>query len=108
MLLVQEQGRVQWQKMDGSRIARTAHEPAIGYHITAIFNFATLERTRIYRNITTDHESVETAPIDPVHPGPDACEAHEKLKAAGGTPPDLGASPSAAPAKAAVIRPAAP
>lgn len=49
-----------WKKLDDHRIARVQDQPAIGYRVTEIFNFAAAERTRLYRNLETNAETVET------------------------------------------------
>ncbi len=49
-----------WKLLDSARVARVQDDEAIGYRLTEIFNFATLERTRLYRNLDSNAESAET------------------------------------------------
>ncbi len=83
-LVIREEGDEKWTKLDDNRIAQVQHLPEIGYRVTAIFNFATGERTRIYRNVETDQESAETTTFDVHAPSADALEAFEKLQPARG------------------------
>lgn len=55
-----------WRKLPGERIARVTEEPAIGYRITEIFNFAARERTTLYQNLATNAETVETRGFDQI------------------------------------------
>ena len=73
-----------WKKLPGERIARVTEEPAIGYRITEIFNFAARERTTLYRNLTTDAETVETRDFDQIGDKAALGEALAELRLRGG------------------------
>lgn len=79
-----------WRKLDDHRIAQVRDDSAIGYRITEIFNFATFERTRLYRNVETNAESVESRSFADIG-GVDNADlelARTALKASGGKPPE--------------------
>lgn len=76
-----------WRKLDDTRIARLREDHAIGYRVTEIFNFSAYERTRIYRNMETNVESVETRGF--AGNDADVAAAHAALVAAGGAPQAL-------------------
>lgn len=46
-----------WHVIDAMRVARVTDAPAIGYRLTAVFNFATGEVLRLNRNLETGAES---------------------------------------------------
>lgn len=73
-----------WKKLPGERIARVTDEPAIGYRITEIFNFAARERTTLYRNLSTDAETVETRGFDQIGDRAVLAEALAELRQRGG------------------------
>lgn len=92
-----------WRVLGSARVAQVQDDSAIGYRITEIFNFATMERTRLYRNIDSDAETVETTAFAGL---PDA--AHRDIFAALDV---LRASGIDAPSKAVLdelMKPAAP
>ena len=59
-LMAADAGSVVWKKLDADRIAQVRDDQVIGYRITEIFNFAAQERTRLYRNLETNAETVES------------------------------------------------
>lgn len=75
-----------WRKLDDSRVARVQDDNAIGYRITEIFNFAVQERTRLYRNLETNAETVETRTFAELGEGalPDIRKALGAFRLAGG------------------------
>jgi hypothetical protein len=75
----------QWRKLPGERIARVTEEPAIGYRITEIFNFAARERTTLYRNLETSAETVETRGFDQIGDKSSLESALAELRQRGGT-----------------------
>lgn len=79
-----------WRKLDDNRVAQVRDDSAIGYRITEIFNFATFERTRLYRNIETNAETVESRSFAELgaHVAAELELARNALKAAGGKPPE--------------------
>ena len=92
-----------WRVLGTARVAQVQDDSAIGYRITEIFNFATMERTRLYRNVDSDAETVETTAFASL---PDA--AHRDIFAALDA---LRASGIEAPNKAVLyelMKPAAP
>lgn len=78
-----------WRKLDDDRIAQVREDAAINYRLTEIFNFATLERTRLYRNLETNAETVESRSFAEIGLGSntDIELARKALQAAGGKPP---------------------
>jgi len=73
-----------WKKLPGERIARVTDEPAIGYRITEIFNFAARERTTLYQNLETKSETVETRSFDQIGDKPALEQALNELRLRGG------------------------
>lgn len=73
-----------WHVLGAERIGRVRDEQAIGYRVTEIFNFKSAERTRIWRNLETNAESVETRLF--AAGDADVAAAHAALSKAGGTP----------------------
>lgn len=78
-----------WKKLDDHRIARVQDQPAIGYRVTEIFNFAAGERTRLYRNLETNAETVETLAFTAAA-GAEIEAAQTRFLAAGGQLPGAG------------------
>ncbi len=78
-----------WRKLDDDRIAQVREDTAIGYRVTEIFNFASNERTRLYRNLETNAETVESRSFAElgITLNPDLERARAALKAAGGKAP---------------------
>lgn len=82
---------LQWKKLDNYRIALVREDSLIGYRTTEIFNFAAGDRTRLYRNLETKAEAVESRLfVDIGAAGAAEIElARAALEAAGGKPPDM-------------------
>ena len=80
-----------WRKLDDHRVAQVRDDAAIGYRITEIFNFATFERTRLFRNIETNAESVESRSFSEIgiNDNPELENALTALKSLGGKPPEM-------------------
>lgn len=85
-----------WRKLDDNRVAQVRDDAAIGYRITEIFNFATSERTRLYRNLETNAETVESRSFAEIGgaANPELEHARTALKSYGGKAPETLAAPS--------------
>lgn len=82
-----------WQVTGADTIAWVHTETAIGYRVTELFNFASLQHTRIYRNLETDQESVETLDLRASPPAPTVLEAYRRLGDSGAVLPALPSAP---------------
>lgn len=56
-----------WRKLSNDKVAHVVQEYGIGYRLTEIFNFKNRERTRLYQNIETKVEAVESKSFDDIH-----------------------------------------
>lgn len=74
-----------WHVLDEARIAHVHTDGAIGYKVTEVFNFAARERTRIYQNLATRAEAVESRDFDDIAEKAPLEDALGRLRAAGGT-----------------------
>lgn len=80
---VKPENTAQWRKLEGESIARVRTEHAIGYKLTEVFNFTTRERTRLYQNLETRAETVETRAFDDITEKAPLEEALRHLAASG-------------------------
>jgi len=55
-----------WRQMDADKIAHVKTEAALGYRITEIFNFTARERTSLFQNLATRHETAVITNFDDI------------------------------------------
>jgi len=73
-----------WQQLDKDKIALVKTEETLGYRVTEIFNFAARERTTLYRNLTTQQETVVIKNFDDITEKAPLEEALAELQKRGG------------------------
>lgn len=74
----------EWKKLSDDRIAHVMIEKEIGYKLTEIFNFKRRECTRLYQNLETKMETVETQGFDALSDKKPLEEALQELNSRGG------------------------
>lgn len=78
----------EWTLTAPDEVARVSDKPAIGYHITEIFNFSSRIYTNISRNLTTGAESQSVLGFAALDDGRAVEAAHEALLGLGGKTAD--------------------
>lgn len=74
----------QWEMMGDAQVAVTSLNEKLGYRMTDVFNFASLERIRIVNNLKTGADTMQSTPFDALHDRQQLQEAFNALRALGG------------------------